>query len=115
MFNNERLEKRLSKSFWLVSMISAVAAIVGLIAVILVAARYSYALTNFGFAQGDIGKALFEFADVRSSLRASIGYVDEDAINNVVKQHEENKRLFEEYFAQVEKTIVSEEGRETYD
>ena len=57
MFNQEKIEKRLTKSFVMISAISAVAAIVGLIAMIVVAARYSYALTNFGFAQGDIGKA----------------------------------------------------------
>ena len=54
MFNQEKIEKRLTKSFVMISAISAVAAIVGLIAMIVVAARYSYALTNFGFAQGDI-------------------------------------------------------------
>lgn len=115
MFNQEKIEKRLTKSFVMISAISAVAAIVGLIAMIVVATRYSYALTNYGFAQGDIGKALFVFADSRSSLRAAIGYDDPDAIANVVQQHEANKALFKEYFAAVEKTIVSEDGRATYD
>lgn len=115
MFNQEKIEKRLTKSFVMISAISAVAAIVGLIAMIVVAARYSYALTNFGFAQGDIGKALFVFADTRSSLRAVIGYDDEEAIANVLQQHEANKKLFKEYFAEVEKTVVSEDGRATYD
>ena len=115
MFNNEKIEKRLTKSFVMVSAISAIAAIAGLIAVIVISNRYSYALKNFGFAQGDIGKALFTFADSRSSLRAAIGYDNPDAIAAVVKQHEENKAQFEEYFAQVENTIVSEDGRKTYD
>lgn len=115
MFSNERLEKRLTKSFWTISAVSALAAVVGLIALIVMANRYSYALVNFGFAQGDIGKALFAFADVRSSLRAAIGYTDEEAIESVLKQHDENKEAFETYFADVEKTIVSEDGRKTYD
>ncbi len=115
MFNNERIEKRLTKSFVMVAGISAIAAIVGLIAVIVVASRYSYALLNFGFAQGDIGKALFTFADSRSSLCAAIGYDDADAIEKVVAQHEENRKMFEQYFAEIEKTIVSEDGRATYD
>lgn len=115
MGNKERIESRLTKSFVMISAISAVAAVVGLIAMIVVASRYSYALTNFGFAQGDIGKALFTFADSRSSLRAAIGYDDADAIAVVVKQHEEYKAQFTEYFADVEKTIVSEDGRRTYD
>ncbi len=115
MFKKEKIEKRLTKSFLVVSSITALSAIVGIIAMFIVAARYSYALTNFGFAQGDIGKAMFEFADVRSSLRAAIGYDDADAIATVVAQHAEHKELFEQYFADVEKSIVSEDGRETYD
>lgn len=115
MFNNERIEKRLVKSFRLVSIITAIAAVVGLIAVFVISNRYSYALKNFGFAQGDIGKAMFEFADARSSLRAAIGYDDADAIATVVKQHEDGKVLFAEYFAQIENTIVSDDGRQTYD
>lgn len=115
MKNKENIEKKLTGSFFKVAAIAATAAIVGLIALIVISNRYSYALTNFGFAQGDIGKALFEFADARSSLRAAIGYDDADAIATVVKQHEEGKVRFDSYFAQVEKTIVSEDGRKTYD
>lgn len=115
MKNEENIEKKLTGSFFKVAAIAATAAIVGLIALIVISNRYSYALTNFGFAQGDIGKALFEFADARSSLRAAIGYDNADAIANVVKQHEEGKVRFDSYFAQVEKTIVSEDGRKTYD
>lgn len=115
MFENEKIEKRLTKSFILVSLITAVAAVVGVIALAVVAFRYSNALKNYGFAQGDIGMAMFEFADVRSSLRATIGYDDEDAINTVKEQHENAKNEFEIHFAEVEKTIVSKSGRETYD
>ncbi len=115
MLKKEKIEKRLIRSFFTVSAITAVAAIVGLIAIIVVSNRYSYALTNFGFAQGDIGKAMFEFADLRSSLRAAIGYDDADAIATVVKQHEEIKTSFEESFKEIENTIVSEDGRKTYD
>lgn len=115
MFKDEKIEKKLTKSFLMVSLITAVAAVLALIALIVVSNRYSYALTNFGFAQGDIGKTMFEFADVRSSLRAVIGYDDEDAINTVVQQHTDAIAAFEENFAEIENTIVSEAGRETYD
>lgn len=109
------IEKRLTKSFAKVSAITVVVALLGLIAVLVVSNRYSYALHNYGFAQGDIGMAMFEFADVRSSLRAAIGYDDPDAIAAVVEQHAKSKAAFEENFALVEKTIVSDDGRETYD
>lgn len=115
MFRDEKIEKKLTRSFLLVSLITAISALLGLIALIVAANRYSYALTNYGFAQGDIGKAMFEFADVRSSLRAAIGYDDPDAIETVVKQHTEATAAFNENFALIENTIVSKSGRETYD
>ncbi len=109
------IEKRLTRSFVKVSAITVAVAALGLIALLLISSRYSYALHNFGFAQGDIGKTMFEFADLRSSLRAAIGYDDADAIAEVVQQHEQSKTAFEENFAKIEDTIVSEDGRITYD
>ena len=115
MNKKESIEKKLTVSIFKISTITAAAAVLGVIALIIISSRYSYALNNFGFAQGDIGMAMFEFADARSSLRAAIGYDDQSAIDTVVKQHEENKSEFEEYFAKVENTIVSSDGRATYD
>lgn len=115
MNEQDSIEKKLTKSFFKVASITAAVALLALIALIIISNRYSHALRNFGFAQGDIGKAMFEFADSRSSLRAAIGYDDEDAIATVVQQHNENKVLFEQYFAIIEDTIVSEDGRKTYD
>ncbi|MBD5096114.1 MAG: HAMP domain-containing protein [Lachnospiraceae bacterium] len=115
MNKNESIEKKLTDSIFKVSIITAIAALLGVVALAVISSRYSHALHNFGFAQGDIGKAMFEFADIRSSLRAAIGYDSEDAIDIVVKQHDEKKILFEVYFAEIENTIVSDDGRKTYE
>lgn len=115
MNQKENIEKKLTASIFRVSAIIAAAAVLGMIALIVICRRYSYALENFGFAQGDIGKAMFEFADARSSLRATIGYDDQEAIDAVVEQHAENKADFARYFAEIENTIVSKDGRETYE
>lgn len=112
---NEKIEKRLIRSFFTVTFVTSFAAVVGLVALIIICSRYSHALNNFGFAQGDIGRAMFEFADIRSSLRAAIGYDDEEDIAAVVRQHDEMKVKFEQSFDEVENTIVSKSGRETYD
>lgn len=55
MFNTEKLKKTY-QIFCNGLAISAIAAIAGLIAVIVISNRYSYALKNFGFAQGILGK-----------------------------------------------------------
>ena len=64
-----KIEKRLSKSFTLVSLIASIAAVIGLIALIITTTQYSSALKNYGFTQGDIGKALVTFADTRAATR----------------------------------------------
>ncbi len=115
MNKQDNIEKKLTRSFFRVAIITAVAAVLGLIALIYISGRYNSALHNFGFAQGDIGKTMFEFADLRSSLRATIGYDEQSAIDTVVQQHNESKEKFNQYFADVENTIVSSDGRKTYD
>ena len=115
MIKKEKIEKTLVRSFFTVSSITAIAAVVGLIAIVVICLRYSYALHNFGFAQGDIGTSMFQFADLRSSLRGAIGYDEQSAIDAVTQQHTEMMAAFEQSFQQIEKTIVSEDGRKTYD
>lgn len=115
MNQKEGIERKLTRSFISVAAIAAGGAVLGLVAMIVISLRYNYALDNFGFAQGDIGRAMFDFADIRSSLRAAIGYDDQEAIDAVVKMHDDKKIVFERDFAQVEKSIVSDDGRRTYD
>ncbi len=115
MNKNGGIEKKLTRSFFQVASIAAGAALFGLIVMLILSWRYSYALTNFGFAQGDIGTAMFEFADIRSSLRATIGYDNQEAIDEVVQQHTDMIAAFERSFAKIEDTIVSEDGRANYD
>lgn len=114
MFKKVNIESKLIRAFFKVSAIATAAAVIALAAIIVISNRYSYALTNFGFAQGDIGKAMFEFADIRSSLRAAIGYDEQEAIAAVVKQHDDTKAIFDETMKVVEHTIVSKDGRTTY-
>ncbi|MDE7252650.1 MAG: MCP four helix bundle domain-containing protein [Acetatifactor sp.] len=115
MREKESIEKKLTQSIMKVSMIMAAAALLGVIALIIISNRYADALENYGFAQGDIGRAMYEFSEARSSLRAAIGFDDEAVIQKTVVTYEECKAAFNEAFAEVENSIVSKEGRETYD
>lgn len=115
MKEKESIEKKLTGSILKVSIIMAAAALLGVIALVVISSRYSSALVNYGFAQGDIGRAMYEFAEARSSLRAAIGFDDEAAIQKAVDTYEECKAAFEKAFDDVENTVVSKEGRTTYD
>lgn len=114
-FKKMRIKKRLTTGFVLVSVITAVAAVIGGIAMVVVANQYARALKNYGFAQGDIGKALVAFADTRSATRAAIGYDDQAAVEEAIATHDEKKEVFKEYMETIGGELVSAEEREPYE
>ena len=110
-----RIQERMKRAFLQVTVIMSVGAILGIIAVYFVAARYNNALVNYGFSQGDIGKAMTAIADSRSALRGAIGYEKQDQVDKMVAAYEENKAAFDVHIVEVEKSIVTKEGRESMD
>ena len=75
----------------MVALIVSISGVVGGVSGIVVSNRYNYALKNYGFSQGDIGKMMITFADTRSYLRAAIGYQDENLVNSCAENYEKKK------------------------
>ncbi len=109
-----RIKDRLVRAFIFAAGIPAAVAVLVLGVLIAVALIYSDALTNYGFAQGDVGKTLTYFAETRSALRAVIGFDDETFIQTQLNSHQENKELFEQSFADLEQYMVSDANKEIY-
>ena len=114
MFQQLKIAERLKKSFLIIAAMAGIAAFAGVIALVVMSRMYASALVNYGFSQGDIGKAMVVFADARSSTRAAIGYDQEDAIKQVIEVHDAKKKAFEEYFAVVAKTVTSNDEKQAY-
>ncbi len=112
--NNMQIKKRLVRSFVTIAGLLAAVATVGLIAMIAVAGFYSDALTDYGFAQGDVGKTMTAFADARSALRGVIGYEEQEAIDSMLEEHKKYKENFLNEFANIEKTMVTAANKEIY-
>lgn len=112
--NNMRIKERLTKAFIMVAAILAAVSIVGLVTMIVLSNSYADALTNYGFAQGDTGKAMVTLADTRSALRGAIGYEEQASIDSMVQQHDECKAEFEQEFANLERTMVTAENKKIY-
>lgn len=108
------IKKRLTKGFVKVAIIGAVAAIIGIGALLVAAAQYEKALNRYGFTQGDIGKAMTAFSESRSALRAVVGYDDETVIEKQVALHDQKKEAFETYIDELNRTIKFTEGRDAY-
>ena len=109
-----RIRERLVRGFVIAAGIPAVVALIAVITMIIVSNSYSSALTNYGFAQGDVGKTLDYFSEARSALRAAIGFDDPDMINSQIASHQEYKEKFETAFAEIEQYMVTDANKEIY-
>lgn len=109
-----RIKKRLTIAFIIIAVIASISGIIGCVAVNYIASQYNYALQNYGFSQGDIGKAMATFADTRSATRAIVGYTDADIIKNLVEKHDDRKAKCQEYMETVKSILVSKEEDSIY-
>ncbi|MDE7477310.1 MAG: MCP four helix bundle domain-containing protein [Lachnospiraceae bacterium] len=112
--NNLQIRDRLVKAFvFIACILSAVSAAI-LITMFIMSQLYSSTLIDYGFAQGDIGRAMTQFADSRSAMRGIIGYDDQSAIDMLLANHETYKSEFTAEFDRLEAVMVSKENKELY-
>lgn len=108
------IRKRLSKGFLLITRVCCIALVLCDIAIFAMSSLYEHGMSNYGFSQGDIGKAMVTFSEARSSLRAVISYKSTTEINSEKKEYQTKKQLFDTYLSEVEKSMVTKEGKESY-
>ena len=112
--NNLKIRDRLIRAFIMVaSILTAVSAVI-LITMIVMSRIYATTIVDYGFAQGDIGRAMAQFADCRSALRGIIGYDDQNAINELVSSHENYKKDFISEFNSLESSMLTQENKAIY-
>lgn len=115
MYKNLKIQERLKKCFTVVALLASIAGVIGAIMMLIIATQYKHALTNYGFSQGDIGKAMIVFADARSAARGVIGYNDTDMIATMKQIHDEKKQKFDDYWAIVANTCVTGTEKDFYE
>lgn len=103
------IKKRITNGFGIVMLVANVAAILGILGMLVISNKYADALRNYGFSQGDIGSGMTEFAETRSALRAAIGFDDEDAMQGAVQDYHESKDRFLAYMDEFSKTVTPKE------
>lgn len=109
-----KIRERLSKSYLQVIFIASISAIVGIIALLVMTRTYNNALNNYGFSQGDIGKAMTAFSGARSEVRAAVGYTDEDIISDAKDTYYTRKDSFQQYLDDIESSTVTQAGKDAY-
>lgn len=109
-----KIREKLSKSYMQVIFIASISAIVGIGALLIMTRMYNHALTDYGFSQGDIGKAMTVFADARSDLRGAVGYDEEGIVKDLKEDYYVKQDSFNTYLAEVEKGMVTKDRRDAY-
>lgn len=112
--NNMQIKERLTKAFLVVAGMLTLVSVIGLVTLIIVSNTYPKALVDYGFAQGDVGKAMAVFADTRSALRGAIGYERQEDIDKMVNEHANSKEEFLQAFASMERTMVTAANKKLY-
>ena len=110
----QSVKYRLKKNVAYVTNLTSIAALVAIIALLIVGKQYSNALTSYGFIQGDIGKAMTVLAGSQSSVRATIGYLDESAIKDQKNLYKQKREKFDKYFKNIEVNLHSSKEKSLY-
>ncbi|WP_373265299.1 methyl-accepting chemotaxis protein [Hungatella hathewayi] len=114
MFNNLKIGKKLIVSFVIVALLASVSGIVSMFVIRNTNTDYSEALVDYGFSQGDIGKAMLMVANNQQSARDIIGFTNQQHIDNAKAKMEENTKKYNEYCEAVKKTLTSDEETAQY-
>ena len=109
-----RIQKRLTTSFLIVATLLSTAGIIAAIASFVMGRQYADALVNYGFAQGDVGRMMTHFADLRSCTRAIIGYDDPEIVNEVYKNYNEIRSQFDTEMAAVGEGLITDEAKKSF-
>ena len=113
-FNHYMIRKRLQMSFRFTTGIAVVAIVISVIIMFGLTKKYSGALDEYGFVQGDIGKAMVTFSEARSAARAAIGYSDDDQVSEFVQAQKDKKKAFEQYWPTVKENINAQAELDVY-
>ena len=111
---NLKVGERIIRSVIQVAMIMCIGSVAAIIALFAMSMSYENAMQNYGFSQGDIGKAMTVLTDTRSAVRGAIGYENSSDIQKLVTQYNEKKEAFYTYMKDVKECMVTDEGKASY-
>lgn len=111
VFRNFSIGKKLILSFICIAILASISGTASVAIMQHTDKNYSYALINYGFSQGDIGKALSQFCRIDGNVHDAVSYMNTEyqnaARNNITKQ----SQLMEGHFNAIAPTLDTEESK----
>lgn len=114
MLKNMKIRKKLTISFICIAILGSISGIVSMFVIRNLNTSHHYALVNYGFAQGDIGKAMLMVTDSHRCVRDIIGFTDQQDIASAKSKLQENQQKYNNYTAEVKETLTSQKEENQY-
>jgi methyl-accepting chemotaxis protein len=114
LFKNMKIGKKLLLTFLFVAAISSFAGLIGLNLTTFMNSEYSRALSDYGFAQGDIGLFNTEFENNSATIRDIIYSTDIMETKSFSDQLAQSNAKLDAYLANIKKDMTSQKELEYY-
>ena len=114
MFKNMKIKRKLITGFVVCVVLASIAAVFTLVMLRTVSNRYDYAMENFGYAQGDLGRAMAAFCRTDGNVHDAIGYFNDADMAAAQANVDKQAGNFETYLAKVEPTLQYAQAREKF-
>ncbi|HMM07156.1 MAG TPA: methyl-accepting chemotaxis protein [Clostridiales bacterium] len=114
MLNNLKIGQKLILVFITVAIITSISSILSMAITQKIIRQYDDAMVNYGFAQGDIGRALAAFVELDDEIHDSVSYMNAENKATVKGYIAETIEDLDAYFALVEEDLQTEEEKQAY-
>lgn len=110
--NAMRIEKRLRAAFLLVAVIASISGVVAIGLMVKISIDSNSTLNNYGFATGDLGRALTCLTDTRRCVRDVVHCNEEADVQEARQEFDQANDDFDKYFARMKSTVKDSEGKD---
>lgn len=107
MLKNMKIGKRLVIGFLIIALLSSISGVVALFSMSKMEIEYSNALERYGFAQGDIGRALLYLNQAQAEVSDIVSFTDQEEIDISLKRYDEIAKKYYNIIDIVEKKTIS--------
>lgn len=112
MIKNMKIGKRLMCCFILVAIVASISGVLSIFITNGLNKKFAETLEDYGFVQGDVGRAMLALAENTRVIRDLITLTDETELAEAKQKLEENKSLYNYYADLVRESISNEETRQ---
>ena len=115
MVNNIKLKGKILLAFLVIVVCATIVATVGLNRMRIIDDNYSVLIKNYGFSQGDLGRAIISLTQANSHAHNAVTYEEKEDIKNAKASMEEEIKTYKEEIKKVGESFSDGVGKKEYE